>query len=221
MSNYQGGRGGWGRAGGTHRGGQYDNQGRGSGANPNWRGPPLQHSGSGSLNPGAQYLPRGPWGGYRGSSSTPRGSSLQQVHSLQDSGARYKYTDLNPRPPQQPVWAPRVRAPLAQCPASTQQQQAQGSNLHQAGWPRQPAAMPQATSMAVGGVSTQELADEELEELMAELALQPETPPPGGAKAIKFLPRTGKGTRGQKVLVRANHFLVQLSCKELHHYDVC
>ena len=42
-------------------------------------------------------------------------------------------------------------------------------------------------------------------------------PPPTVAK---FVSRPGYGTVGTKCLIRANHFLVQLSDRDLHHYDV-
>ncbi|KZV47182.1 protein argonaute 5 [Dorcoceras hygrometricum] len=44
--------------------------------------------------------------------------------------------------------------------------------------------------------------------------------PPVSSKALVHPARPGFGTTGQKVLVRANHFLVQVSNKDLHHYDV-
>ncbi|KAJ4817713.1 Argonaute family protein [Rhynchospora pubera] len=73
-----------------------------------------------------------------------------------------------------------------------------------------------------GQGSASQYSANKLEEQMSELALQPAAPPENmvGTGKTKFLHRPGKGTRGRRVVVRANHFLVQLSGKELHHYDV-
>ncbi|KAJ1699864.1 hypothetical protein LUZ63_008376 [Rhynchospora breviuscula] len=73
-----------------------------------------------------------------------------------------------------------------------------------------------------GQVSASQYSANELEDRMSELVLQPAAPPENtvGTGKTKYLRRPGKGTRGRKVVIRANHFLVQLSGKELHHYDV-
>ncbi|KAL3518467.1 hypothetical protein ACH5RR_021056 [Cinchona calisaya] len=44
--------------------------------------------------------------------------------------------------------------------------------------------------------------------------------PPASSKAIRFPARPGYGTAGRKCLVRANHFLVEVADRDLHHYDV-
>ncbi|XP_019150469.1 PREDICTED: protein argonaute 5 isoform X2 [Ipomoea nil] len=44
--------------------------------------------------------------------------------------------------------------------------------------------------------------------------------PPASTKAIRFPARPGCGSIGQKCVVRANHFLVQIAERDLHHYDV-
>ncbi|XP_073158792.1 protein argonaute MEL1 [Henckelia pumila] len=44
--------------------------------------------------------------------------------------------------------------------------------------------------------------------------------PPVSSKALPQPARPGFGTMGQKVTVRANHFLVQVADRDLHHYDV-
>nr|GLL33985.1 protein argonaute 5 isoform X2 [Ipomoea trifida] len=44
--------------------------------------------------------------------------------------------------------------------------------------------------------------------------------PPASTKAIRFPVRPGAGTIGQRCVVRANHFLVQIAERDLHHYDV-
>ncbi|PHT30078.1 Protein argonaute 1A [Capsicum baccatum] len=45
-------------------------------------------------------------------------------------------------------------------------------------------------------------------------------PPPGSSKAIRVPRRPGFGSSGWKCVVRANHFLVQVADRDLHHYDV-
>ncbi|KAK2655235.1 hypothetical protein Ddye_008287 [Dipteronia dyeriana] len=40
------------------------------------------------------------------------------------------------------------------------------------------------------------------------------------SKAVKFPPRPGYGTVGTRCMIRANHFLVELSDRDLHHNDV-
>jgi eukaryotic translation initiation factor 2C len=184
-------------------GGQYDNQGHGRGVNPSWSGPPPQHPGAGyagrantgqysNSNPPAQ---RGPQHGYLG--STARETGPQKMNALQGSGAQSQ----NQRP-QQPRWADRgpqqtVGVLPARFSAST--------HVH-------------PTTQLIA----HEKGDAGLEEQMSALTIQPMTPPPSGSgKVIKFVCRPGKGTRGQRVIIRTNHFLVQLSDKELHHYDVC
>ncbi|XP_023519443.1 protein argonaute 5 [Cucurbita pepo subsp. pepo] len=44
--------------------------------------------------------------------------------------------------------------------------------------------------------------------------------PPSSSKAMTVAKRPGYGTIGRKVVVRANHFLVQVEDKDLYHYDV-
>ncbi|KAK4834564.1 hypothetical protein QYF36_024962 [Acer negundo] len=44
--------------------------------------------------------------------------------------------------------------------------------------------------------------------------------PAASSKAVKFPPRPGYGTAGTRCMIRANHFLVELSDRDLHHYDV-
>ncbi|XP_020258663.1 LOW QUALITY PROTEIN: protein argonaute MEL1-like [Asparagus officinalis] len=43
---------------------------------------------------------------------------------------------------------------------------------------------------------------------------------PSSAKAMRHRPRPGFGTVGSEVIVRANHFLVEVANRDLHHYDV-
>jgi eukaryotic translation initiation factor 2C len=52
-------------------------------------------------------------------------------------------------------------------------------------------------------------------------AHQPPAAPPVSSKGIIAHPsRPGFGTVGRKVLVRANHFLVQFADNDICHYDV-
>ncbi|CAL8999746.1 unnamed protein product [Prunus brigantina] len=46
------------------------------------------------------------------------------------------------------------------------------------------------------------------------------TPPPSSSKAIRVPARPGFGTLGTRIQVRANHFLVEVKERDLHHYDV-
>ncbi|KAJ7976861.1 Argonaute family protein [Quillaja saponaria] len=48
----------------------------------------------------------------------------------------------------------------------------------------------------------------------------PQSPVPSSSKAVKFPPRPGYGTIGTRNIIRANHFLVELADRDLHHYDV-
>ncbi|OVA19450.1 Argonaute/Dicer protein [Macleaya cordata] len=53
------------------------------------------------------------------------------------------------------------------------------------------------------------------------LALAPvSAEPPASSKAVRFPARPGPGTVGSRCIVKANHFLVNLGDKDLHHYDV-
>ncbi|MED6206019.1 argonaute 5 [Stylosanthes scabra] len=52
------------------------------------------------------------------------------------------------------------------------------------------------------------------------LALQPVAPAPSSSKALRPPPRPGFGKVGVKIQIRANHFLVQVADRDLHHYDV-
>ncbi|OIW05841.1 hypothetical protein TanjilG_23627 [Lupinus angustifolius] len=45
-------------------------------------------------------------------------------------------------------------------------------------------------------------------------------PAPSSSKAIRFPNRPNYGTLGKKIRIRANHFLVQVADRDLHHYDV-
>ncbi|KAH9660325.1 protein argonaute 5 [Citrus sinensis] len=46
------------------------------------------------------------------------------------------------------------------------------------------------------------------------------TLPPSSSQAMRLPVRPGFGTVGRKCVVRANHFMVQLAERDIHHYDV-
>ncbi|KAL7173807.1 hypothetical protein ACSBR2_033131 [Camellia fascicularis] len=50
--------------------------------------------------------------------------------------------------------------------------------------------------------------------------VQPMTVVPSSSKSLRPPARPGYGTIGRKCIVRANHFLVDVANKDLHHYDV-
>ncbi|XP_062173160.1 protein argonaute 5-like [Alnus glutinosa] len=56
-------------------------------------------------------------------------------------------------------------------------------------------------------------------EMKEKLTLQAPAPPTS-SKALDFPKRPGYGTVGKKIVVRANHFLVEVLDRDLHHYDV-
>ncbi|XWS28646.1 hypothetical protein CRYUN_Cryun25bG0088800 [Craigia yunnanensis] len=63
-------------------------------------------------------------------------------------------------------------------------------------------------------------------EVSQKLTLEPQSattaPPllPSSSKAVSFPRRPGLGTVGEKCMVRANHFLVEVANKDLHYYHV-
>ncbi|KAK6237938.1 hypothetical protein QUC31_003407, partial [Theobroma cacao] len=65
-----------------------------------------------------------------------------------------------------------------------------------------------------------------MREVSEKLTLEPEAAtiapplPPSLSKAIRFSQRPGVGREGKKCYGRANHFLVKVADKDLHHYDV-
>jgi hypothetical protein len=76
----------------------------------------------------------------------------------------------------------------------------------------------QATPVVTGGAAVQELCDAGLQDQMSELAVQPAAQ---STKEFQLPHRPGKGTCGDPIVVKTNHFLVQLSDNKLHHYNVC
>lgn len=53
---------------------------------------------------------------------------------------------------------------------------------------------------------------------MQKLTVQP--PAPSSSKALRFPDRPDFGRFGKRIQVRANHFLVDVADRNLHHYDV-
>lgn len=47
-----------------------------------------------------------------------------------------------------------------------------------------------------------------------------QTAVPASSKSIRFPRRPGKGTIGEKCIIKANHFFAQLADRDFHHYDV-
>ncbi|AEC08055.1 Argonaute family protein [Arabidopsis thaliana] len=82
-------------------------------------------------------------------------------------------------------------------------------------------------TVSVASSSKEESKNTEVSETMSNLQItstetKPEMTslPPASSKAVTFPVRPGRGTLGKKVMVRANHFLVQVADRDLYHYDV-
>lgn len=58
------------------------------------------------------------------------------------------------------------------------------------------------------------------EELAVTATTGPVTPAPSSTKAMRHPARPGFGTVGMRCVVKANHFLVEVANRDLHHYDV-
>ncbi|CAM8949612.1 unnamed protein product [Rhodiola kirilowii] len=79
------------------------------------------------------------------------------------------------------------------------------------------------SSVAVGQPSSSSATVSKLsEDVKQQLTIRTpaEVVPPVSSKGVRFAQRPGYGTRGTKCVVRANHFLVEVADKDLHHYDV-
>ncbi|XVF46819.1 hypothetical protein PTKIN_Ptkin03bG0058800 [Pterospermum kingtungense] len=83
--------------------------------------------------------------------------------------------------------------------------------------PSAPTTSTSAVSRPSSGVES--LSREVTQKLTLEPTAAP-SPPPSSSKAIRFPQRPGFGTVGKKCRVRANHFLVGVADRDLHHYDV-
>jgi eukaryotic translation initiation factor 2C len=72
-----------------------------------------------------------------------------------------------------------------------------------------------------------EASSEEVQHQFQELAIQGQSPTsqaiqpaPPSSKSVRFPMRPGKGTFGDRCIVKANHFFAELPDKDLHQYDV-
>ncbi|KAF1897375.1 hypothetical protein Lal_00035079 [Lupinus albus] len=79
-------------------------------------------------------------------------------------------------------------------------------------------APPQAASSAAVQSTASTPVEAVSSEVAERLTLQP--PAPSSSKAVRFPNRPSYGSRGKKIRIRANHFLVQVADRDLHHYDV-
>lgn len=104
----------------------------------------------------------------------------------------------------------------------------QGPNLHQADMMSQPSPFSGPGKVNAGPSSSSQPSEpsaSDVVEQTQQLSLSTEVVPspvmqPASSKSVRFPPRPGKGTRGNRCLVKANHFFVELPDKDLHHYDV-
>ncbi|PON32555.1 Exonuclease/helicase-like [Parasponia andersonii] len=79
-----------------------------------------------------------------------------------------------------------------------------------------PAPSPAASSSS-GAVAS---LSREVEQKLTLQSPATEVSPPSSLKALRFPARPSYGKLGRKCVVRANHFLVQVADRDLHHYDV-
>ncbi|KAH9700187.1 protein argonaute 5 [Citrus sinensis] len=83
--------------------------------------------------------------------------------------------------------------------------------------PSSPSVSASASAPSSSSVST---LVEETEQKLTLAAPAAATLPPSSSQAMRFPVRPGFGTVGKKCVVRANHFMVQLAERDIHHYDV-
>jgi eukaryotic translation initiation factor 2C len=185
-------------------GGQYQGcggyQGRG--------GPPSQHPGGGEYQPrehqgrggprprGGEGMPQPYYGGHRGGGVgqiAPPGPPRSVVQSV-PSGPPRSIPELHQAPHVQ------YQAPVASSPPSG------------AGTSSQPVA---------------EVSTGQVQQQFQQLAIRGQSSTsqaiqiaPASSKSIRFPSRPGKGTHGDRCIVKANHFFAELPDKDLHQYDV-
>ncbi|KAH9660321.1 protein argonaute 5 [Citrus sinensis] len=82
--------------------------------------------------------------------------------------------------------------------------------------PSSPSVSASASASSSSSVST---LVEETEQKLTLAAPAAATLPPSSSLAVRLPVRPGFGTVGRKCVVRANHFMVQLAEKDIHHYD--
>ncbi|KAH9660364.1 protein argonaute 5 [Citrus sinensis] len=84
------------------------------------------------------------------------------------------------------------------------------------------ASAPSTPSVSASAPSSSSVSTpvEETEQKLTLAAPAAATLPPSSSQAMRFPVRPGFGTVGKKCVVRANHFMVQLAERDIHHYDV-
>ncbi|KAH9700121.1 protein argonaute 5 [Citrus sinensis] len=93
------------------------------------------------------------------------------------------------------------------------------SSSHAASTSTAPAPSSPSISASAPSSSSVSTLVEETEQKLTLAALAAATPPPSSSQAVGFPVRPGFGTVGRKCVVRANHFMVQLAERDIHHYD--
>lgn len=79
---------------------------------------------------------------------------------------------------------------------------------------------PPTANVGTTSVSQSEASTSTIEAQVEKLTLTTQEAPPLSSKAMAVAKRPGYGTVGRKIVVRANHFIVQVADKDLYHYDV-
>ncbi|KAJ4786535.1 Argonaute family protein [Rhynchospora pubera] len=205
MSSYQRGRGAYGRGGRFHAGRRYDNQDEGPTASSNWRRPsPQRHPESG------------------GSSTSSNWRRLPPHHH--ESGGSSTSSNWRRPPPDHPEKAhnrsttdPTTEGPSAGYVGLRGQR---GGYMGPSSQQRHP---PRELPLQIRAPPRVEQEAAGLEVQISQLAIQPATQPSSGSTMeVKLPSKPGRGTRGEKLRIKANHFLVELPEKELQvdHYNV-
>jgi eukaryotic translation initiation factor 2C len=188
-----------------------------------WTQPHPQYSQqSGNRGGGQQYQPRGgyyqphgaqtehyqPRGGPQG-----RGGSSQQYYGG-GGGRRGGMGGGRGGPAMSGPAPPRIIPELHQAPPQPSPQVA----YH-------PSQAVVAAVLSEGGSSS---SSAQVEQQLQQLSIQEQgsssqaiqLAPPPSSKGMRFPLRPGKGTHGERCIVKANHFFAELPDKDLHQYDV-
>ncbi|XP_047075118.1 protein argonaute 1B-like [Lolium rigidum] len=90
-----------------------------------------------------------------------------------------------------------------------------------------PVVSPSASGAGSSSQPAAEVSSGQLQQQFQNLAIldqsstsQAVRPPPASSKSVRFPLRPGKGTYGDRCVVKANHFFAELPDKDLHQYDV-
>ncbi|XP_038894817.1 protein argonaute 5 [Benincasa hispida] len=83
-----------------------------------------------------------------------------------------------------------------------------------------PQTSTRASSSSLSGTTLSQSEVSKIEAQLEKMTLTPQQVPPSSSKDLAVAKRPGYGAVGYKVLLRANHFLVQVADKDLYHYDV-